>query len=67
MKVALAILLHRFDFEASETAPQLELERFGLFLSARPAKSIHLAVRLRRGPGANATSAEAGDVIGARS
>jgi cytochrome P450 len=48
MKVALAILLHRFDYDAGERAPvKMELEKFGLFLSARPETGVVLAVSRR--------------------
>jgi cytochrome P450 len=48
MKVALAILLHRFEYDADERTPvKMELEKFGLFLSARPETGVVLAVSRR--------------------
>jgi cytochrome P450 len=52
MKVALALLLYHFDFEVpGGFEPDLELDRFGIFLTLRPANGVRLLIsrRTRKG------------------
>jgi hypothetical protein len=48
MKVALATLLHRFEFRVhKEFEPNLEIERFGVFLTLCSTNGVRLMVARR--------------------
>jgi hypothetical protein len=48
MLSVLALLLHRFEFQlAAGFAPEVELGKFGLFISMVPKDGVHLQIRLR--------------------
>jgi hypothetical protein len=48
IKVMLATLIRRFDFDAAERfEPDLDLDRFGLFIALRSTNGVHVRVALR--------------------
>jgi hypothetical protein len=48
MKLMLATLIRRFDFEAAEGfEPDLDLDRFGLFIALRSTNGVHVGVARR--------------------
>jgi cytochrome P450 len=49
MKVVLAVLLRRFDLRSAEGfEPDLDLDRFGLFIALQPLRGVRLAIAPRR-------------------
>ena len=49
MKVVLAVLLHRFDFRLNgDFTPNIELDKFGLFVSMYPTNGVRLTIARRQ-------------------